>query len=89
MFVEDFNSSLGQLIAKWRRCSGMSQAALAETLGNQQTSISKLENGSKRITVAELAQILYACGLTFGGVSDDLDSFFVDKPQPLWERINE
>lgn len=89
MFVEDFNSSLGQLIAKWRRCSGMSQAALAETLGNQQTSISKLENGSKRITVAELAQILYACGLTFGEVSDDLDSFFVDKPQPLWERINE
>ena len=67
----------------------MSQADLAELLGNQQTSISKLENGSKRITVAELSQILCACGLTFGVVSNDLDSLFIHKSQPLWERVNE
>jgi DNA-binding helix-turn-helix protein len=67
----------------------MSQADLAELLGNQQTSISKLENGSKRITVAELSQILCACGLTFGVVSNDLDSLFMHESQPLWERVNE
>lgn len=67
----------------------MSQADLAELLGNQQTSISKLENGSKRITVAELSQILCACGLTFGVVSNDLDSLFIHESQPLWERVNE
>lgn len=88
-FVEDFNLSLGRLIAEWRKRSGMSQAALAEALGSQQASISKLENGSKRITVAELSQALCACGLTFGAVSDDLDSLLAHEPQPLWERIDE
>ena len=87
--MEDFNSSLGRLIVQWRRSAGMSQADLAELLGNQQTSISKLENGSKRITVAELSQILCACGLTFGVVSNDLDSLFMHESQPLWERVNE
>jgi DNA-binding helix-turn-helix protein len=87
--LEDFNSSLGRLIGQWRRNAGMSQADLAELLGNQQTSISKLENGSKRITVAELSQILCACGLTFGVVCNDLDGLFVHESQPLWERVNE
>lgn len=77
------------MIVQWRRSAGMSQADLAELLGNQQTSISKLENGSKRITVAELSQILCACGLTFGVVSNDLDSLFIHESQPLWERVNE
>lgn len=77
------------MIVQWRRSAGMSQADLAELLGNQQTSISKLENGSKRITVAELSQILCACGLTFGVVSNDLDSLFMHESQPLWERVNE
>lgn len=88
-FVEDFNLFLGRLVAEWRRRSGMSQAALAEALGSQQASISKLENGSKRITVAELSQILCACGLTFGAVSDDLDGLLVHEPQPLWGRVDE
>ena len=88
-FVEDFNLSLGRLIADWRRRSGMSQATLADALGYQQASISKLENGSKRITVAELSRVLCACGLTYGAVSDDLDSLLVHEPQPLWERVDE
>lgn len=87
--MEDFNLSLGRLIAKWRRRSGMSQAALAEATGRQQASISKLESGSKRITVSELSQVLCACGLTFSAVSDDLDGLIAYEPQPLWERVNE
>lgn len=87
--MEDFNLSLGRLIAKWRRRSGMSQAALAEATGYQQASISKLESGSKRITVSELSQVLCACGLTFSAVSDDLDGLIAYEPQPLWERVNE
>lgn len=88
-FVEDFNLSFGRLVAKWRKRSGMSQAALADALGTQQASISKLENGSKRITVATLSQILRACGLTFSAVSDDLDGLLAHEPRPLWERIDE
>ena len=87
--MEDFNLSLGRLIAKWRRRSGMSQAALAEATGCQQASISKLECGSKRITVSELSQVLCACGFTFSAVSDDLDGLIAYEPQPLWERVNE
>ena len=89
VLVDDFNLSLGRLIAEWRRRSGMSQAALAEALGTQQASISKLESGSKRITVAELSQVLCACGLTLSAVSDDLDGLLAHEPQPLWERIDE
>ena len=67
----------------------MSQAALAEATGCQQASISKLESGSKSITVSELSQVLCACGLTFSAVSDDLDGLIAYEPQPLWERVNE
>lgn len=88
-FVEDFNLSLGRLVAEWRRRTGMSQAALAEALGSQQASISKLENGSKRITVAELSQVLSACGLSFSAVGEDLDGLLAHDPQPLWERVDE
>lgn len=88
-FVEGFNLSLGRLITKWRKHSGMSQAALAEAMGSQQASISKLESGSKRVTVSELSRVLYACGLTFSSVSDDLDGLLAHEPQPLWNRVNE
>ena len=67
----------------------MSQATLAEAMGSQQASISKLESGSKRITVSELSQVLCACGLTFNEVSEDLDGLLAYEPQPLWERVNE
>lgn len=87
--MEDLNLSLGRLIADWRKRSNISQAALADALDTQQASISKLENGSKRITVAELSQVLCACGLTFSDVSGDLDGLFANELQPLWERINE
>lgn len=87
--VDDLNRSLGRLVAEWRRRSGMSQAALAEAVGTQQASISKLENGSKRMTVTELYQILCACGLTFGAVSGELDNLLAHEPQPLWERVDE
>ena len=89
VFVDDFSLSLGRLVAEWRKNSGISQAALAETLGTQQASISKLENGSKRMTVVELSRVLCACGLTFGAVSDDLDGLLAHEPQPLWERVDE
>lgn len=89
VLVEDFSRSLGRLVSDWRRRSGMSQAALADALGTQQATISKLENGSNRITVASLSQILCACGLSFSEVGGDLDSLLACEPLPLWERIDE
>lgn len=87
--MEDFNRSLGRLVSSWRKRVGMSQAALADAMGTQQATISKLENGSNRITVAMLAQILCACGLSFSAVEADLDDLLPHEPQPLWERVDE
>lgn len=87
--MENFNRSLGRLVSSWRRRAGISQAALADVLGTQQATISKLENGTSRITVATLAQILCACGLSFSAVDADLDGLLPQEPQPLWERVDE
>ena len=84
VFMEDFNRSLGQLVSSWRRHAGMSQVALADVLGTQQATISKLENGASRITVATLVQILCACGLSFSSVETDLYGLLPQEPQPLW-----
>lgn len=87
--MRTFDLSLGQLVTVWRMNSGMSQAALANALGTQQASISKIENGIQRITVAQLSRILCACGLTFSAVSKDLDAVLVRESRSLWERETE
>ena len=87
--MENFNRLLGEAVSEWRRDAGMSQAALADALGTQQATISKLEHGSYRISVSQLSGILNACGLTFCDVAANLDSINSHEPQPLWERVHE
>lgn len=67
----------------------MSQAALADALGTQQATVSKLEHGSYKISVSQLSGILGACGLSFSDVAADLDAINYHEPQPLWERVYE
>lgn len=87
--MEDFNRMLGETVSEWRRRAGMSQATLADALGTQQATISKLEHGSYKISVSQLSGILSACGLTFCEVAPDLDAINSCEQQPLWERIYE
>ena len=83
------NEALGELVAKWRKGAALSQNALAEALGTQQATISKLENGACRLTVLQLGCILSACGLSFMDVADELEQTLNADAKPIWERIDE
>ena len=83
------NENLGGLVADWRKGVGLSQAALADVLGTQQATVSKLESGTYRLSVQQLMAILDACGLTLSDVAGDVDKAMSAEGRPLWERINE
>lgn len=86
---ENTNERLGQLVSGWRKCACLSQTALADALGTQQATISKLESGSYKLSVVQLACVLDACGLTFPDVADDLESVLHADTKPIWERVDE
>lgn len=80
---------IGGLLGKWRRVAGLSQAALADALGIQQATISKLESGTSKLSVEQLLSYLGACGLTLSDVAEEIDAAVNLEDRPLWERINE
>ena len=86
---ENDNVRLGQLVSGWRRGASLSQTALADALGTQQATISKLESGSYKLTVPQLSCILEACGLTFPMVADELETVLHTDTKPIWERVDE
>lgn len=88
-YEENDNARLGQLVAGWRKGASLSQTALADALGTQQATISKLESGSYKLTVSQLSCILEACGLTFPMVANELESVLHTDAKPIWERVNE
>ena len=83
------NASIGILIAKWRKRVNLSQAALADKLGSQQATVSKLESGVYSLSVLHLLAILDACGLSLVDVAVELENSTQSASRPLWERINE
>ena len=86
---ENDNARLGRLVAGWRKGASLSQTSLADVLGTQQATISKLESGSYKLTVSQLSCILEACGLTFPMVADELESVLHADIKPIWERVYE
>lgn len=80
---------LGTLIASWRRNAGLSQSTVAELLGTQQATVSKLETGTYKLTVAQLVCIINVCGLTLREVADDVEAALIADAKPIWERIDE
>lgn len=86
---DDENARLGKLVASWRKNASLSQTTLADALGTQQATISKLESGLYKLTVTQLACILEACGLTFPIVANELEYALHTNTKPIWERVNE
>ena len=78
------DSHIGHCISEWRRKAGLSQETLAQTIGLQQTAVSKIEAGKQSLTVEQLLLVLDACG-----VSDQLRNGASSSSKPLWERIDE
>lgn len=87
--METVKRNIGGLIVGWRRGAGLSQAALAEAIGTNQATVSKLETGVYRLTVEQLLAILDACGLSLGGVADEITNANGSEGKPIWERIDE
>lgn len=85
----DESISLGGLLAKWRKDAGLSQASMADALGTQQATISKLESGAYKLSVAQLLAFLSTCGLTMSDVAREIDAATRAEVRPLWERIDE
>lgn len=81
--------NMGGLLAKWRKAAGLSQAAIADALGTQQATISKLESGAYKLSVMQLLAYLNSCGLSLTDVAGEIDGAASAADRPLWERINE
>ena len=57
-----------------RQEAGLTQAVLAYRLRRNQSFVSKLERGERRVDVVELRVICRAMGISFRGFVDGLDS---------------
>lgn len=55
--------SLGEKIRARREALGMSQSKLGEAIGRDQTAVSRLENGDRKVSAYEVAQIADALGV--------------------------
>lgn len=83
------NACLGDLMVGWRKGASLSQTALADALGVQQATVSKLESGTYRLSVLQLMAILDICGLTLSDVAKDIEQAVQADNRPIWERVNE
>ena len=81
--------NIGGLVVGWRKGACLSQAALAEAIGTNQATVSKLEKGVNRLTVEQLLSILDACGLSLRDVADDISGAVGHEGKPIWERVDE
>lgn len=69
----------------------MSQEALAIQLGTEQPTISKIERGQRRVTVAELLRWADVLGVDFEEVIvalSDLKTKFIEQAS-LWHEVDE
>lgn len=72
IFTAEYNAILRKLRAL-RREKGVSQAVLAERLGQTQSFISKCERGERRMDIVEVHQFCRAIGISFLDFIRDLD----------------
>ncbi|NLH11465.1 MAG: helix-turn-helix transcriptional regulator [Holophagae bacterium] len=66
------NKQLRNLLAQARVAAGLTQLALAETLGRPQSFVSKYEHGERRLDIGELIEVAMALGLDPTSVVADL-----------------
>lgn len=85
----DESTNMGGLLTKWRKAAGLSQGNMADALGTQQATISKLESGAYKLSVTQLLAFLNACGLKMSDVAGEIDAATNMEDRPLWERIDE
>jgi transcriptional regulator with XRE-family HTH domain len=85
---EELERQVGRLLASLREEQGVSQAALALDLGHDQSYVSRLERGERRLTVAELVRCAAALGVSYARLAADLERIYGDlvETRSIWER---
>jgi transcriptional regulator with XRE-family HTH domain len=85
---EELERQVGRLLASLREEQGVSQAALALDLGHDQSYVSRLERGERRLTVAELMRCAAALGVSYARLAADLERIYGDlvETRSIWER---
>src|SRR5438552_1193699 len=79
---------IAELAAQLRDRREISQTTLAEELGREQSFVSKIENGQRRMTAAELLRWADALGASFTELSRELRSVWEEhvKTESIWQR---
>lgn len=86
---ERFDTQLAAFAHARRRNLGLSQAVLAEELGLDQATVSKVENGQRRLTAGETMQWLEALGMSAHDIGTQLSTLweqFGERPSTLWSQ---
>jgi transcriptional regulator with XRE-family HTH domain len=88
MSVRALEQRIASMLAALRKERGISQQALALELGRDQTVISRIENGQRRVTVPELFEWADALGVPFQRVAEELEAISRElvETQSIWER---
>ena len=75
------------MLARLREERGVSQGALALELGHDQSYVSRLERGQRRLTVAELLRCTAALGVPYTRLAAELERAYSDlaETRSIWE----
>lgn len=88
----DFNEFLAVQLGERRRALGLSQTSLAEELGLDQTIVSRVELGGRKLSVQEVMRWLEALGLTPHESGELLAVVWSEhgaRPSGYWENGND
>lgn len=83
-----FDAALAQVLASRRHTIGLPQSALADELGVDQATVSKVESGRRKLSAGEAMQWLEALGLSPAESADTLSQTWAksgQRPESLWE----
>lgn len=78
IYSREYSLFLG-LLRNARETAGLTQAEIAEDLGQTQSFVSKVERGERRIDVVELRAFCTALNISFTDFSKTLDAMLADE----------
>lgn len=84
-----FSLTLRSLMQTWRESAGLSQTALADELGVDQSVISRIEANRRELGVAELLMWAEATGTSAANAAAavaEIWAEFAARPPSLWDR---
>lgn len=86
---KEFARSLGRAIADARRAKGLTQEKLADVIGIEQESISRLERGVTLPSLSRLMRIADVLAVPIASLIRSSSGRSVDQAQDLVEKLNE